>query len=188
MRLCLAESCTHSDLISHSGLFWVCIHLASIPRLCGIMPWHHSCFPHLWWRWRELPPTQEIIFKIHVFMSWDGYRSGYTKFHWRGLSPSHFFWPQEKGQERQLLEHAKDSNISVKDTLQFLQSSLFISRQSKFCVPIWLVFPCVPSPFSNTKKQDGVLTSRVISKLHCIFFSEALSRSREQPSVRVSLN
>lgn len=30
--------------------------------------------------------------------------------------------------------------------------------KSKFSVPIWLAFPCVPSPFCNTKKQDGVLT------------------------------
>lgn len=152
------------------------------------MSWHHPSFPYLWWRWKELLPTQEMIFKIHVFMSLDGYGNGYTKFHWTGLSPSHCFWSQEKGQERKLLGHANDSNISVKDTLQFLQSSLFISRQPKFCVPIWLAFPCVPPLFSNMKKQDGVLTSRVISKLCYIFFSEALSRSREQPSVRVSMN
>lgn len=116
------------SLCSYSPSWSICIHLASIPRLCRIMPWHHLPFPHLWWRWRELPPTQEMIFKINVFMSRDGYGNGYTKFHWRGLSCLLCFWSQEKGQERKLLEHVKDSNSSVKDTLQFLYASPVISR------------------------------------------------------------
>lgn len=89
---------------------------------------------------------------------------------WKGLSHSLCFWPQEKGQQRKLLEHEKGENISVKDTWHSSTHHCLFPDKSKFCVPIWLAFPCVPSPFSDTKKQDGVLTSRVISKLLYFLF------------------
>lgn len=43
----LAESCTHSALVSHSGLLWFCIRIVSTLGLCRVMPWHHLPFPHL---------------------------------------------------------------------------------------------------------------------------------------------
>lgn len=109
-----AESCTQSTLVSYSGLLWFCIHLVSNPLLC-----HGTTCPSLASDegGGELSPTQEVNFKLRVFLLWGEYGHGYTE------EDSVFFTlpltPRIRAREK-LFKHAKGCNISADDTWWFL--------------------------------------------------------------------
>lgn len=92
---------------------------------------------------------------------------------------------------QKLPEHAKGSNASVEDTLQFLYAvppfiTAYFQTVQILCADMTRLLLC--SSCALTRRSKTEFSLQELLPNCCIFFSEALSRSREQLSVRVSMN